>query len=567
MSPSLQTSDILELHSRVCPNYNPNSPMNISLDGVSETKSTSVSLDVYSTKIDKCRNVYPLKIVRPLNKYVTDNKDMLSDVLADLEENGCHIDNFIGDNPKRAIVREAKHHGSYYACEYCTSKAFSYSQEISDPKTLNKQQLDDIDAQIQNLSDMPGTSSSIAAKQQKINDLNKKRKKLQKETLTITKKKQHLVWPPQTANGELRTRDSIIDIVEKIRLAQAGDHPNLTIDEKQGFVGTSLFLDVPDFDFIHGIPTEYMHSVCLGVVKRMLELTFSVGDKRDRNTKRKLTPPSVYNKYMRDIRVPKEFSRRARHMDFAVLKAQEMRNIILFLFPIVVLCLEKTAKERRLWLLLAFMVRSCCVPDNEFEDINNATISLACKQFYALYEQLFSVKNCTYNTHVVSSHILLMRRNGPFSFTSAFPFESFYAELRHSFTPGTVSPLKQMLQKVILRRALSHHCCDISIHYSAKDTDLECNSLIYCFIDSSHHIYKIDSCDENNPDLFYCFKQGRLPANIQECPNLPWNSVGVYRMGALDTDLITIHRNQISGKVLKVLNYLLTCPAHILREK
>lgn len=62
----------------------------------------------------------------------------------------------------------------------------------------------------------------------------------------------------------------------------------------------------------------------------MLELTFSVGEKRTRMTTRRLTHPSVFNELMKFVKVVREFSRRVRELDFAVLKAQEMHNLGLF---------------------------------------------------------------------------------------------------------------------------------------------------------------------------------------------------------------------------------------------
>ena len=139
------------------------------------------------------------------------------------------------------------------------------------------------------------------------------------------------VWPAssnQPANK--RDMDNIYRIVELLRLKEAGElDVNLSADDVQGFVGRSKFLDIPNFDFIHCIPTEYMHGVCLGVMKRLLEVTFSVGEKRVRVTTRKLSSPFLYNQLMREIKVPREFSRRARQLDLSVLKAQELRNILI----------------------------------------------------------------------------------------------------------------------------------------------------------------------------------------------------------------------------------------------
>ena len=560
----------MQLHSKVCPSFHVTTPeVKISLDGVSESKSTTNSLDVYSSKFSKCRNIYPHRIVRPLNKYKVDNRQEFSSFLEDLRDNACQVTDFVGDNPKRATVREALTHAGYYACEYCEGKAVQSKTHDEDDKELDKKyltQIRDIEKKIDLLQNAPCSTSSLKVNEDQINMLISIKTDIENQ-MKRDKKKSHLVWPSSTGNANLRDIDTIREIVDNIDLSENGDIPPLTQDELKGFTGHSLLLDVPDFDFVNGISCEYMHSICLGVVKRMLVLTFNLNEKRPRKTTRRLTSPSVYNNLMKSVKVPKEFSRRARNMDISVFKAQEFRNIALFFFVTIVHSIEKNAKERRLWCLLSFMTRSCCIPDEEFYNVNEQDIVQCSQQFYALYEKLFTVKNCTYNTHVFSSHLLQMRSRGPLTETSAFSFEAFYAELRRSFTPGTVSPVKQMLQKVMLRRSLTSHCCQTSIHLAAKDTQLECNSLIYTFLNNSHHFFVIDNIDNDNPDILNCYAQGRFPFCFNETPALNWSAVGVYKLGPVSEEITQVHRCHVRGKVIKVLNYLITCPINILREK
>ena len=270
---------------------------------------------------------------------------------------------------------------------------------------------------------------------------------------------------------------------------------------------------------------------------------------------------------MSAVKVFREFSRRAGEMDFAVLKAQEMRNIILFLFPIVIQCIEPEAKERRVWLLLAFMFRSCTVPENEYSNINQNELHNACKHFYSLYEKLFGIKNCTYNLHNVGSHLPQIRGKGPLTETSAFPFENFYGEMRRSFTPGTNSTLKQILQKTYLKRMMRFHCCAKTIYYSPKDTEMEMNSLIYIYTDDTYNIYRIHTIDENNPNVFHCYIQGKIDIDFEETTELNWSKVGVFKEGATGSENVLIARENVCGKVLRVSSLLITCPTNILQEQ
>ena len=81
--------------------------MKLSLDGISETKSSVTSLDVYTTSIGPCKNVYPLQIIRPINKFPLDYRHYFKQVLDDMLVNEFILTDFVGDNPKRSFVRDA----------------------------------------------------------------------------------------------------------------------------------------------------------------------------------------------------------------------------------------------------------------------------------------------------------------------------------------------------------------------------------------------------------------------------------------------------------------------------
>lgn len=529
----------------------------LSIDGVSETKSTSVSLDVFSIKFDGCRDIYPVKILRPLRKDSINQHEQLREVLEAIGEENLIIKNVVGDNPKRAFLRNSLQHSSKFACEYCFEGGVPFSQTQPEgsseivKKIQNKKK--ELNEQLRAL-DVMNDSEQI----QTVNFLIKTLEEAEK----VAKKNRpssHVVWPANTFNGEARTKEKIVEIVEKI---EAGE--NLNPIERKGIKGRSLLLDLDYFDFVNSIQTEYMHLLALGVVKRMLELTFTVGETRSRNTKRPLTPATLFDDLIKNVKVPKEFPRRLRKLDLSVIKAQELRNIVIFFFPFITHCLEGNEKEIKLWEMLAFMVRACVLPEEEYSVVNVNTIKYCQKTFYSLYQQLFGERNCSYSIHVFISHLLSMRTQGPLTESSAFIFESFYAELRKSFQPGTCSVLKQMMEKVLLRRILCKHTCSERMHFREKDTALECNSLIYVYESNTHTIFKIKSIVENN---FICNQLGNHEVEFPNTSMLNWSSVGVYRKGGLSSINVIVPKTNVAGKVLKVGKFLITCPASILREK
>ena len=480
----------------------------------------------------------------------------LHKALTDIYQNECEISQYIGDSQKRSRARNSLGHSSWFPCEFCFAKGTklvtNVAENLKKKKSL-KLQRDMVNERIHNLRQIDG------ANRNEMNRLRKIEKDLDIAEKQLKARKSNIVWPKSSMNGPPRTREEINEIVEKIE-----NNIELSDDEKKGIKGRSLLLDLPGFNYVNNVSVEYLHCVCLGVVRKCTELTFKVTDGRKRVTKRKLSLPSQFNKLIAHVKSLREFNRRIRELDFHVYKGQEFRNLLLFFFPLVLDCIEVGEKERKMWLFLSYMIKACVVPKEEFKPIDLNVIDRCTNSWYSLYQQLFGVHNCTYNTHMVGSHLIEMRFHGPLTLTSAYPFESFYSELRRSFVPGTQSPLKQMLSNIFLKRALENHMCEKSIYYSAKDTPLECNSLIYLYEGRKYLLYRIIHIDE---DIFTVKQQEYLPCRFPETPNLNWSLIGVFMSGNLKNNTERIHRSSIKGKVVQVNSFLITCPANVLREK
>ena len=347
---------------------------------------------------------------------------------------------------------------------------------------------------------------------------------------------------------------------------QIAEGAELSRDECKGFYGTSVFLHQDNFNFIECVPAEYMHSGCIGVGKRMVELTFNVGDNRERVTKRKLSDAATYNLLIILVLVPREFNRRFRNLDFGVLKAQEFRNIIFF-FPIVLKCIpQEFVKERKTWLQLTYILRACVLPNEEFAEISNNVIKTTSTSFYKNFESIYGEKNCSYSIHMIGNHLLDIKGDEPLTSKSAFKYEDFYAELRNLFQPGTTAPSKQILKNCYMKRSLENHNCEKSIYYDIEKSGKENNSLVYIFDENKKYKFYniVEKIDENN---FKCNPQGRFVYKCDILKDVNWDKVGVFQIGPYSNDTVTINRKQIHGKVLKVDKFFLTCPNNVLREK
>ena len=123
---SFQAKHVIALHESQCPNFQTRK-LQLSADGVSESKSTSVSLDVYSAKFESCKRIYPLRIIRPIRKVDIDHYEQMDLALQDIYENDCIVTQFVGDNLKRAIARHSLNHASWFPCEYCFAKGTKFT--------------------------------------------------------------------------------------------------------------------------------------------------------------------------------------------------------------------------------------------------------------------------------------------------------------------------------------------------------------------------------------------------------------------------------------------------------
>ena len=260
-----QGQDIVNIHESNCENTDPYRPIQISCDGVSECRSNINSLDVYSLRFKNCQFVYPHTIIRPIGKYKMDSKKYLTNFVHDMTNVcGCLIKAFIGDNPKRAKARDALQHSSFYACEYCFQKAAACNasqNNVAEKKKELENQLRVIDRKLQKAIEENDDAEDI------------KTLKIMKDSISsslkeTSKKKPHFVWPSDSRNGEPRTKEKILEIVQKIESGV-----KLSPDEAKGIVGRSPLLTLENFPFVVAIPAEYLHSSCLGVVKRLVMLT------------------------------------------------------------------------------------------------------------------------------------------------------------------------------------------------------------------------------------------------------------------------------------------------------
>ena len=76
-------------------------------------------------------------------------------------------------------------------------------------------------------------------------------------------------------------------------------------------------------------------------------------------------------------------------------------------------------------------------------------------------------------------------------------------------------------------------------------------------------MYKIYTVHEN---LLLCNEQGYFEISYKETPEISWKNIGVFKEGGISDEIVSLNKQEIHGKVIRVCNMLITIPINILRE-
>ncbi|XP_029174949.1 uncharacterized protein LOC114943483 [Nylanderia fulva] len=210
--------------------------------------------------------------------------------------------------------------------------------------------------------------------------------------------------------------------------------------QEEYHLGRPILLNIPNFDIVSQIPLDYMHLICIGVVKKLIKL-WICGPLNARY----LSSQRIQNisKFLLDIRhfIPKEFARRPREIeDFAQWKATELRQFLLYTGPVV---LQKELKPDVFsnFLTLHVAVRILCQNNSTAEYIEYASKLL--RYFVECFIKIYGPEFVSHNIHGLLHITDCVKQFGPLDTFSAFPFENFMKELK-SILRKSEKPLEQI---------------------------------------------------------------------------------------------------------------------------
>jgi hypothetical protein len=194
------------------------------------------------------------------------------------------------------------------------------------------------------------------------------------------------------------------------------------------FKGISPFYGI--ISLRDGFPPEYMHLLCLGIVKKLL--TYWIKPNIELRLACKLRPCSILDISMKmdviSYHFPREFQRKVRNLSyFDKWKASEHKNFLLYVGPIVMKGLLPTVFYEH-FLLLHFAIYVFLDDELCVSLFDQATFCI--ELFVKEAENLYTRDCLTYNMHVAYHLPYFVSLYGPLHCWSAFPFEGFMCFLQ-----------------------------------------------------------------------------------------------------------------------------------------
>lgn len=214
--------------------------------------------------------------------------------------------------------------------------------------------------------------------------------------------------------------------------------------------GETIISKIPKFDIINDIPFDYMHSVCIGVMKKLL-LFWTGGVKRHH-----LTLPKnllfVLDARLNNLgqyvphefqRTPNENSRKHPIHDASRLKATELRQILLYTGMVIFHdVLSKEVYNHFLEFCVAIRILSI---DNISDEYNEFAKKLI-YHFVATFAHIYGKCYMSHNIHTILHLADDVKKFGSLNKFSAFPFENYMQPLKKKIKSG-VKPLQQLVRR------------------------------------------------------------------------------------------------------------------------
>lgn len=198
------------------------------------------------------------------------------------------------------------------------------------------------------------------------------------------------------------------------------------------------------FDMVKDFPHDYMHLICLGITRKLLDLWFSSGPLRVRLSFHQCQTISDLLVGLKTF-VPFDFARKPRSLiERMRWKATELRQFLLYTGP-VVLCNVLASPVYSNFMLLSVATYILLSPEHCL--LLNDFAHSCLLSFIDHFGKLYGPEFIGYNVHGLVHLAEDVKRHGNLDSFSAFPFESYLGQLKKLVRKPS-EPLVQILRRL-----------------------------------------------------------------------------------------------------------------------
>lgn len=204
----------------------------------------------------------------------------------------------------------------------------------------------------------------------------------------------------------------------------------------------TILTKIPGIDFVKSIVLDYLHLVCLGVMRTML-LTWYDGDIPFRLSRQLLNQISNFMIINR-LSLPVEFARKPRELKYLLRwNAVEYRTFLLYLGVVALKNVLDDNKYNNFVTLHVINPKTC--NNEEMREYARSLLKHFVKTFIFSYNESFITHNFHGLIHIVddAEHFAPMINSFTLESISAFPFENFLQKLK-KMVRGKNKPLEQI---------------------------------------------------------------------------------------------------------------------------
>lgn len=315
-------------------------------------------------------------------------------------------------------------------------------------------------------------------------------------------------------------------------------------------LGTSV-LEKLGIGMVSQIPLDYMHLVCLGVMKRLLQ--FWVKGRQDVRIAVRHFEGLDNLMFSFKNYITNDFARKPRRLnDLDRFKATEFRQIVLYTG---IVAFKDFLPERN---YMNFLHLSCAVRILVSPvlciSLNNCAQHLL-ETFIKEYGLIYGREYITYNIHNLSHLCNDVLRFGCLDNFSAFIPESHMNFLKKKICIQSAKPLQQLVKRLSEETGVNTHVSEVRINVKQNFIEIHTNSFIltnrhpdnYCLIRNGHYL-QVDEIFEQYNDIFI---KGKVITPMDSFFRNPIDSrrLGIHLCSKSD-DILTASINEVASKCI-----------------